>query len=87
MSEQSLLDNQEGREIICAVDHPRFGKMVEFVDHKGLGMQVGEGEDSFIVRPSRPGYVVVEGANTDAAKQKANQLMGHAIDRRGGSSL
>ena len=84
MSERLLSGDQEGREIITSVDHPRFGRMVEFVDSDGLGMQVGEGEDSFIVRPSRPGHVVVEGANTDAAMQKARQLMGYVVDRRGG---
>lgn len=82
MSEQS--QEKSDRKILGTVDHPIFGKVVDFEDSKGIGMQVGEGENSFIVRPSRPGHVVVEGAITEQAKQIAEQLMGKAIDRRGG---
>ena len=83
MTEQPL-DKEKGKKILGQSDHPVFGKMVEFEDIDGLGIQVGEGEDSFIVRPLRPGHVKVEGAKTEEAIQKAKRLMGHAVDRRGG---
>jgi len=76
-------ENNQQRKIIKTVVHPKYGLTITFIDENGLGMQIGEGDDTFIVRPVARGLVAVE-TTTEVAKQTAAQLMGEVIDQRGG---
>ena len=71
------------RVIISNFIHPQLGRVIEFTDDIGLGMQIGEGEDSFIVRSEGPGIISSE-AHTENARRIVLKLIGKVIDRRGG---
>jgi len=72
-----------GRRVLQETNHPEFGRCVPFVDKNGLGMQIGEGDASFIARPATKGFISVE-APTETAKEAAKRLYGNILAHRGG---